>query len=262
MLHSRYFLLSILSLSSHARPQIPSNTASLSDPAAKSAYGFTTYHCTDDQHARLTSVLQEIEHDMPSVIAEASKGTTSEYGFSPLFKTNDNSPAVQTLFQRIANSNTLSVGVITYPITFVCVNLNDEYTINKLKYWQAHPDVPAAGDSSTNDIFLFPLFWELERNPSRCPKLSGGKATPNDGRLVDALYGVVVHELADKYLHFMESRQQASESPEFYKIQECVDLPAEKQVANAQNFAMFACGESFPSVVGDMGELLLSGRRG
>ena len=89
---------------------------------------------------------------------------------------------------------------------------------------------------------------------ARCPAVDRdtGRAVPDDGGLVSSQWGIVVHELADKYLHFGETREQARMWPEVYNLQGVIGLGAEMQVMNAQNFAMFACGEL---------NLLICGRR-
>ena len=83
---------------------------------------------------------------------------------------------------------------------------------------------------------------------ARCPSVINGVAAPNDGALVSSQWGILVHELADKYLHFGETREEkAAKGKEVYKVQDCIELDAAKQIWNAQNYAMFASGElGFP----------------
>ena len=222
-------------------PQIPDEPEP--DVPGQNPWEFQIAHCTDTQTSILQSIFQGFPGEFSSIISEVGQGVASPYGFSAFFKTDASIPRVLNLFQRIANKDRLNTGVLRYSIIFNCVNPGEPLLATKLAYAQQNPDVPAASDSRTNDIFIFPLFWTLIRTPGRCPAVQDNHAVLNDGNLVTSQWGTIVHELADKYLHFGETRAQAAMWPEVYNIQDCIDLPVERQVMNAQNFAMFACGE-------------------
>ena len=209
---------------------------------------YTTYHCTDAQKSALSSLFADINHDIPFVLTEATLGIASTYGFSPLFKTSANITPVTSLFGHIAAQDRLNTSTLRYSISFVCVNPGDSFTSKKLHFAYSNPDVPAISDSNTNEIFIFPLFWEGQRSPAStlCPRIKGNKAVPNDGSLVSNQYCTIIHELADKYLYFGKSREQLiSDAGEVYNVQDAIELSGGKSLNNAQNYALFACGECF-----------------
>lgn len=231
-------------------PQIPDEPLEDGEMPVTNLGQFNTYLCTDIQTSTLDSLFDDINHDMPFILQSTALGLSSPNGFPALFKTEANIAPVTALFQHIANKDRLNTGVIRYPVIFTCVNPGERHTGKMFQYSLQHPDVPAASDSKTNDIFVFPLFWELMRGPSyaQCPGIEENKALPNDGRLVANQYGTLVHELADKYLHFGESREHWTASVESYNVQDAIELSEGDSLQNAQNYALLACCE-FPPIV-------------
>ena len=254
MVTARYQALSSLLLLllpatfAHPHPQIPDEPPNDGDMPVTNLNQFTTNLCTDIQTSTLNSLFDDINHDIPTILNSITQGLASPNGFPALFKTEANIAPVTTLFQRIGNRDRLNTGVIRYSVLFTCVNPGERYTSQMFQYSLQNPDVPAASDSKNNDIFIFPLFWELLRGPSytQCPGIEGNRALPNDGRLVASQYGTIVHELADKYLHFGESREHWTASVESYSVQDAIDLSAEDSLQNAQNHALLACCECHP----------------
>ena len=107
--------------------------------------------------------------------------------------------------------------------------------------WTKNPKTAAYQTFGNSAIYLFPPFWDLPREPDErfCPQVRNNKVAVNDQTLGLHQWGTLVHELADKYLHPAYEEGMV----EYYDVQDCIDLPAGRQVVNAENYSLFASGE-------------------
>ena len=172
-------------------------------------------------------------------------GTASTYGFTAFFKTNNNRPAVQQVFQNMALGAPVPLGGFdaefyggqsTAPPTFICLDQGNPDTLVMWNFCQNHPAVAAFQLGGSNWITLCPYYWTLGGIPAarQCPSVVNNELTPNNAILVWNQFGVLVHELAHMY--------GVQTDEETFMIQDAVNLDATQSVANAQNYAMYAAG--------------------
>ena len=190
---------------------------------------------------QLISLLQEIGNDLPTIVVDANQGTDSQYGYQAFFKTNDNIPFVTDTFGKMSDSASVNVGGQEQQVVFVCANPGDPVVATVYNNMMAtQPRAAAYSAFGNNAIYLFPFFWALSRKPYpfRCPHVRNGICSPNSDYLGRTQYATIVHELADKYLHLNDMNAM-----DVYNIQDCIDLPANEQIDNAENYAMYVSGE-------------------
>lgn len=192
---------------------------------------------------QVVSLLREIGGDLPTIIAIANTGTSSEYGFKSLFTSNDAVPTVTANYGKLSESESVIVGGRASRITFVCLEPGDPVTASAYNYaMETQPRGAAYSEFGSEKIYLTPFFFNhLRRNPEpyRCPIFRKTHIAINgDDILGTTQYGVIIHELMDKYLHFNDLGQA-----EKYTVRECINLPPDRQLQNAENYNLFASGE-------------------
>ena len=213
----------------------------------------------------MRDVHNSIKRFFPGLVTEIRKGVAgSKYGFEAFFLSNDNiNPVVET-FSRILDQEKVMIRGRPERILFVCVNADDQQPQIATFYQQWRTQVEqrqASGRSledaekestvalsitpDSNAILLYPTFFALPALPNRkrdCPVVkrtfSGGFSLPGVTQLQDSMYGTAIHELVHKYLHL--SVQDVDEAR---TVADSMNLPAEKQVQNAANYAFLACGK-------------------
>jgi len=214
----------------------------------------------DNQAEKIQAYLPHIWENIQKVIADAALGISSPYGFSALFKSNDNIANVTRLFQNIANGAPVYVSPgtgrsIDFKIpkspTFVCVNAGKSAALDSwLNTWcEPSRRIDAIYNLNSEYIFLCPSFWNLEQeepDSTDCPRLRRNALTPNDGTLTLNQQSVLVHELAHMYgasgFHVPRDGKK-----EVYLPMEAVNLNAADSLLNAENFALYyTCKFSFP----------------
>ncbi|KAL8728162.1 MAG: hypothetical protein Q9181_005436 [Wetmoreana brouardii] len=194
---------------------------------------------------QLISLLREIGEDLPTIIAEANTGTSSEYGFKSLFTSNDAVPAVTANYGKLSESESVLVAGRSQQVTFVCIEPDDPVTAITYNHMLAtEPRAAAFSDFGTERIYLAPLFFAgLMRNPEpyRCPVFRRSRMAINsDDILGTTQYGIIIHELMDKYLHLNDLVHA-----EKYDIRECIKLPPDQQLQNAENYNFYASGVDY-----------------
>ena len=207
-------------------------------------------HCTYRQAAQLTSIFRDYETALPNILHEAGLGLQSAYGYQAFFRVSENQAAVTSLCTKI--NDTASIVLPNgqdHRIVFFCINEGDTSTAPAYEGWLQDPYMVAASDGGTYGIWLLPPFWHHPQGPPDlldCPSVWRNKIKAGTVELTHSMWSIILHELGGKYLHNLlrSSPSGLSEYPEVYAIQQCINLPAEKQVWNAQNFAMFAAGTS------------------
>lgn len=91
---------------------------------------------------------------------------------------------------------------------------------------------------------ICPSFWTLPPGLTRasCPNVVGGRATPNDDRLLQSMYATVVNMLAHVYLS--ESLDYGnSVVDEVYNVQDAIELSDTRSLLNVNNYAIYASCE-------------------
>ncbi|KAG8525624.1 uncharacterized protein KY384_009268 [Bacidia gigantensis] len=194
---------------------------------------------------QLISLLRSIGGDLPTINVEANLGEDSIYGFKSLFTNNENIAAVTETYGKLSDAETVVVNGQATRVTFVCLELGDFTTASIYNTILTNQRRAAAfNEFGSEKIYLTPFFFEvLKRNPEpyRCPLFRKNRIAVNfDDILGTTQYGIIIHELVDKYLHF-ENLLQA----EVYDLKDCIKLSADQQLKNAENFNMFASGRLF-----------------
>ena len=200
-------------------------------------------HIPGGKADQLVSLLREIGEDLPTIIVEANTGTSSEYGFKSLFTSDDAVPAVTANYGKLSESENVLVRGRASQVTFVCLEPGDPVTASIYNsILAAEPRATASSQFNSEKIYLTPFFFsQLRRNPKpyRCPLFRKTYVAINgDDILGTTQYGIIIHELIDKYLHF-----SGLDQPEKYNLRECMSLPADQQLQNAQNYNHFASGK-------------------
>ena len=194
---------------------------------------------------RLISLLKEIRDDLPTIHAEANTGTSSPYGFKSFFSSNMAITTVTSTFLKLSELERIPINGELKTITFVCLEPDNPETLpiyNQLIAQQ--PRGAGYNNFGTEIIYILPFFFkELLRSPEpyRCPifRRSRIPAINGDDILSSSQYGILIHELIDKYLHLDHQNDH-----EAYDLRDCIRLSQERQVQNAANYDMFAAGES------------------
>ncbi|KAL8689920.1 MAG: hypothetical protein Q9218_004514 [Villophora microphyllina] len=191
----------------------------------------------------LVSLLREIGADLPTIIVEANTGTSSEHGFKSLFTSNDAVPTVTANFGKLSESVNVSVAGKPTQVTFVCLEPGDPVTASAYNFaTTTQPRGAAYNEFGSETIYLTPFFFTLRRNsePYRCPIFRRNHVAINgDDVLSTTQYAIIIHELMDKYLHF-----NYLDHAETYDLRDCIKLPLDRQLENAENYSHFASGRS------------------
>ena len=146
----------------------------------------------DTKTALLTSLLREIDADLPTLIVEANTGTDSNYGFISLFTSNDAIEPVTATYGKISDGATvvLSNGVGEKQVTFQCLEKDDPVTGPFLAQLEAEQPRGAAFSAFGQEtIYLLPFFFtDLLRSPApyRCPLFRKGRITINGDDVLGA----------------------------------------------------------------------------
>ena len=224
-------------------------------------------HCTESQASQVISVFRDYETALPSILHEANLGLQSAYGFQSFFSVSENQVAVTSIFTQIKDTALITLpSGNSHSIVFFCINQGDPTTVGAYNMWLEDTRRTAAALRGTYEIWLLPSFWHHKPGPPAlfdCPTVHGNKVLAGTDELRGSMWLILVHELVEKYLHelFSDSPSDYPDYPEVYTMQECIDLPADKQVWNAQNYALFAAG-IFTFQIGIWFWLIIPSRKG
>ncbi|KAL8717821.1 MAG: hypothetical protein Q9225_004976 [Loekoesia sp. 1 TL-2023] len=155
---------------------------------------------------QLVSLLREIGEDLPTIIVYANTGTSSDYGFKSLFTSNDAVPVVTANYGKLSDAESVLIDGRATQITFVCFEPGDPVPDSVYHTISTQPRGAAFNEFGSEKIYLTPFFFNhLRRSPEpyRCPIFRRSHIAINgDDILGTTQYGVIIHELMDKYLHF------------------------------------------------------------
>ena len=149
---------------------------------------------------QLTSLLQEIGHDLPTIIFESNTGSDSPYGFKSLFKSNKAIPVVTANFARLLNPTRVIIDGQQQHVTFVCLEPGDSLTALMYHFvTTARPDGIAFGEFGSPKIYLPPIFFgNLSRSPAHdhCPIFRRNAIVRNSDDIFSTTqYGTIIYEL-------------------------------------------------------------------
>ena len=204
---------------------------------------------------RSTEILQlvpQLQQALHLVLLDLEHGTASRHGFRAFLKSNANVPVVREVFQAIANGS----DVKTYKPMIECLSpegLTPEQLAVYRMLCATRPGFEAVSAGALpihGLVCLCPYFWTHAAFPEvdDCPTVSGRRGqrrfVDDDGGFGETQFAVLVHEL----VHLYNPIDGGLEYAEVYSAQECVELDARQSVRNAENWALYAAGESLLQV--------------
>ncbi|MDI1492879.1 MAG: hypothetical protein OHK93_004662 [Ramalina farinacea] len=154
----------------------------------------------DSKTALLTSILREIDADLPTLLVEANTGTDSNYGFTSLFTSDDAIEPVTAAYGKISDGATVILpnGAGERRVTFQCLEKDDPVTGNFLTQLEAQQPTGAAYNAFGQEtIYLLPFFFtSVLRSPApyRCPLFRQGRIAINGDDI-----------LCESKIHLLES---------------------------------------------------------
>ena len=195
---------------------------------------------------QLINFLRELGGDLPRIIIEAQSGSRSPYGFKALFTSDQSIPVVTAAFSNISDTASFP-NPRKEQITFVCLEPGDPFTSQIYHFVNStHPSL-AFNEFDSPNIYLCPSFFDgtaPRPKPYHCPLFRRDAIARNaDDILSTTQYGIIIHELIDKYLHPHFLNQS-----EYYNLRECMKLPQAQQLQNAENYNFFASCEYYQRV--------------
>ena len=216
--------------------------------------GYNIAQCRFQGTTRLHAINSLLDHllsNTPLVVSSAKLGIAGSPAYQTFFKSDRNLEWVTEIFDKIttgAKAEVLNHFGMTeiYPPTILCTDLENPATKNLAWRCQQHGWY-IMQTSNSHRVVLCPRFWELGRAPtpksSYCPLVVDNRFSPDNNRLIQNQYGLLVHALVNIYNQFSN---ESSSPKEVFKIQECADLSADRTIMNTNNYAFFASGMATP----------------
>ena len=198
--------------------------------------------------AAITLMQLRIEN---KALPDAQQGVASKHGYAAFFKTDENKAKVVEMYRKIAAGGSFQTKCFVAPfsrIIFRCAEISN-----------AMPGCPEDGrffafstSLEPNVIDICPNFFRYRRSVSRtdCPSVRRNKMTQT--HLGYTQISILVHELAHLYgademmeysCNVRMDERTVIFSNETYGLQASAELAADKQVINAQNYAIYADGK-------------------
>ena len=189
-------------------------------------------------------MLKRTYNGLQGVTSDASNGTTSELGFSAIFKDDTNIPYIKAVYQRIADGskmpvNTNKVQEDHHP-TIVCAVPGDGDTaMSKFTEPCVGQKGPGVHIQGTHFIVLCPSFFDLKKVPeaSDCPRMTDGGFFSYPYQWITSQYSVILHQLSHFYLGG-EVLQ-----PEISDLKKIFLLPAASSKLNARSYEFYAASK-------------------
>ncbi|KAI4226039.1 MAG: hypothetical protein L6R36_003485 [Xanthoria steineri] len=196
--------------------------------------------------ARLQALLPQFRDNLQLVLADVKRGTKSK-AYRAYFKSQANAAYVESIFQAMADGTPLQVAVPGAPSDFrrpafptiVCVDPSIPiYEKLRAVCSEKTLGVRVLGSivPQTHIMVVCPAFWQvLTKGPVRsdCPTVKRNKFVPDNHRVAENQYGVLVHEFTHAYTHNWDPK-------EVYDPMEAVKLNATRSLKNPSNFALYA----------------------
>ena len=187
------------------------------------------------------------------VLIDVKKGTASEHGYTAFFKTDDNKEKVTSVYRKLLAGGGFQDRCEITPsenITFSCPEVS-AYDPNAFSCARTpHMKAFVRSDRSWN-VQICPSWFSLPKiaTAALCPAVVENKMT--ETQLGITQVGVLIHEIshlygADAFLTEsctdLMNLSSFSDANETYNAQACAELPADQQVLNANNYALYAGG--------------------
>ena len=208
-----------------------------------SVYGYTIHYCGDkvDQiQQSVEEALYYVETTVLEDVAKVRSETQHRDAFLTYFKGTTLRTKVAKVFSDMVDVQR-SNNIETNEYRIYCLqpgNLPPERAFAYLEICVADEQNIAAFEETeeSKNIFICPSFWRLPLFPrvdTDCPLLRNNKMgnTPN---LCANQMSAIIHELA--HAHGVLEQEEI----EYYYDQDAADLHPDKQLENAQNFALYA----------------------
>ena len=198
------------------------------------------------------------------ILVDVQQGMASSHGYTAFFKTNDNKDTVTAMYTKILEGAGFMHRCAIAPyenITFTCPEVT-EYNPNGPDGCGLKTHISAVYRSELPYLVeLCPVFFYLPKtaDPRRCPSVRKNKMT--ETALSFTQVGTLVHEWAHIYgadpapdLPCTVTTDEnavvnASDVLDVYRAQACAELPANRQILNAQNYALYYSGKSLQRVL-------------
>ena len=200
-----------------------------------------------------------------NILADVETGTSSERGFSAFFKTNANKDQVAKIFRSMTRGDVFTHRCLpgqTLRPTIHCVDADavDSPDAKRCadKFLDRRITVDTGAfilDETPNVLHLCPMFFELPPRPhsGTCPTVRHNHMTHTT--LADNQLAYLVHEIAHFYgatpyeyqlesCDLLMNENVDVNATEVYDVQGCAELDQDKQVVNAQNYALYFSGKS------------------
>lgn len=202
--------------------------------------------------AQLRTLFPQIWDNLQVLKRNTVRGVQSP-AYNAFFKTNSSLAAVEEVFRKIADGDTILVPphedspepFLTWP-TLVCIS--DQLPPGLREDWKGYcngVNNPFRSTIGTRDEYIFLcddwFDWPDEPGPPRiaCPRLRFNRFRTNDHDvLVGNKYASLIHELAHLY------NSQDVVGNEVYGIMDAILLDAQRSLQNANNFALYASSKS------------------
>lgn len=207
------------------------------------------YGLYQDQAQYLQAFLPKAFRRLDVVLTDATYGTNSQHGYGALFKTNESMRAVRTTYSKMQKgAPTKNRQGVLRRSTFVCANAGEPDTAELYDEICQRKQGTLAILTEEPIIVICPLWFMLDAFPGDdpayppCPSVRNNQAItdPNSPGLVFNQFSVLVHELA----HMYNKKDARYAEGEVYGVEGAIELDAQQSLANAQNFAHYASGES------------------
>ena len=186
------------------------------------------------------------------VLVDAQQGTASRHGYTALFKTDDSKEQVISVYRKILAGGAFYHKCQVAPymnVTFSCPNVHQYDPSNACA---KSPSIRAAlrSDRAWN-LRICPSWFERPKKATAkfCPSLKNNIMT--ETHLADTQVGILTHELSHVYGAVPSPTKPCTDlmdqdnvvvANETYGMQQCAELPADQQLHNAQNLALYASG--------------------
>ena len=190
------------------------------------------------------------------IVPDGRQGTASQHGYSAFFKANRNRHQVLSLYERMVRGDQITNRclVSSSQIIFQCVSqvpsvaADDRNARLCAQYWSGTTAFYTS--DRPNIIVICPHFLRMRMLPQSkdCPFIRRNKMA-GSLRLAENQVGVLIHKLAHLYGANPVQNMPCTDMmdpdiiifpDEVYGMQQSAELPAEQQLTNAQNFALYA----------------------
>ena len=209
--------------------------------------GWNIWHCNQgmrDSDHQISKLLDMIRTHVSLAAEDAKLGYSSTHGFPSLFKLTSSIPTVVNILEKIATAAPIelfdSFGIQkTETPSLACVFPGNPQTAKQLKLC-VDRGISAGSDPNSKIIVVCPAFWSHPVRPSKldCPGLEGGRAFPNDDRLIGNQWSILLNQLSYLYV------KSQGTSLTVRNINDAINLNPQKSLLNTDSYGFYASSES------------------